>query len=82
VSATASIPVISQRRPTDSLSLIRELAAVRDPKAHAISYYCSAEPFAEKTHFETLAKICNVILPPFALPESVTVHYRKISIGL
>ena len=78
MSATASIPVVSQRRPTDPLTLIRELAAVCDPKAHAISYYCSAEPFAEKTHFEALAKIEH-LQRHLAAVRSAGIGHRSLS---
>jgi hypothetical protein len=33
---------------------------VRDRKAHAISYYCSSEPFSDKTHAEELAKLLHL----------------------
>ncbi len=46
---------------TETLSTLLSLATLRDPNAHAISYYCSSEPFPDKTHTHKLTTLDHLL---------------------
>lgn len=58
---TAFAENATEKRANTTIETLQRLASVRDQKGQAISYYCTAEPYAARSHWEASAKLKNLI---------------------
>ena len=70
MSTTTFTPNLKRTNEESFIDTLSTLAAVRDGSGHAISYYCTSEPFPAKSHWEASAKLEHLIKHDLARSSS------------